>query len=207
MAFSCVKRAIPLLTLCPAQPPRLFQSIDWLIVQIFRGHIGVKHGLNETILEILSQCVDLKIATVRPNGAPQATVVSFVHDGLLLYFACAADSQKANNVSDEPRVSLTMTVLYEDWMAIKGLSISAIAERIDDAKEISEVGNLVLKRFPQAGQLEPAEWDEISFPMLRSQFISVLDDTRGLGHTDLVEVAAEDIAETLETTRHRWLVP
>ncbi|MGI9422084.1 MAG: hypothetical protein ACR2PA_02745 [Hyphomicrobiaceae bacterium] len=60
-----------------------------------------------------------------------------------------------------------MTVPYEDWMAITGLSISTIAERIDDAKEISEVGNLVPKRILQAGQLEPVEWDEISFSILR----------------------------------------
>ncbi|MGI9422085.1 MAG: pyridoxamine 5'-phosphate oxidase family protein, partial [Hyphomicrobiaceae bacterium] len=77
--------------------------IDWFIIQIFRGHIGMKHELNETILEVLSQCVDLTIAAVRPDGVPQATVVSFVHDGLLLYFACAAVSQKASDISNEPR--------------------------------------------------------------------------------------------------------
>ena len=78
----------------------------------------MKHELNETILEFLSRCVDLTIATVRPDGAPQATVDSFVYEGLLLYFARASESQVANNITNEPRVSLTMTARYENWMAI-----------------------------------------------------------------------------------------
>ena len=78
----------------------------------------MKREFNETILAILSQWVDLTIAEVRLDGAPQATVDSFVHDVLLLYFAYASKSQKANNIANEPRISLTMTARYENWMAI-----------------------------------------------------------------------------------------
>ncbi|RUW86899.1 pyridoxamine 5'-phosphate oxidase family protein [Mesorhizobium sp. M7A.F.Ca.US.010.02.1.1] len=40
------------------------------------------------MINILARCMDMTIATARSDGSPQATVVSFVHDGLLLYFGC-----------------------------------------------------------------------------------------------------------------------
>src|SRR4051794_28114815 len=44
---------------------------------------SMKQAVRETIIDLLSRCKDMTIATVRPDGAPQATVVSYVHDGLL----------------------------------------------------------------------------------------------------------------------------
>ena len=121
----------------------------------------------QKILDILSRCKEMTVATVRPDGAPQATVVSFVHDGFFLYFTCSASSQKAANISCEPRVSVAMTAPYGRWSNIEGLSISAIAEQADDAKEISEIGRLIRARFPQASSFESAEWRDISFFRLR----------------------------------------
>lgn len=47
----------------------------------------MKHELQQRTIGILSRCMDTTIATIRPDGSPQATVVSFV---LLLYFGCEA---------------------------------------------------------------------------------------------------------------------
>ena len=42
---------------------------------------------------------------------------------------------------------------------------------------------------------------------LRPTIVSVLDYTKGFGHTGLVTIDADVIAGTLESTRHNWLVP
>ena len=48
-------------------------------------------ALHEKILAILSGATDMTIATVRPDGYPQATTVGYVHDGVKIYFGTSAD--------------------------------------------------------------------------------------------------------------------
>ena len=88
----------------------------------------MQQELKAKILEILGDCHDMAVATVRPDGAPQVTVVSFVHDGMLIYFGCGVNSQKAANIAGEKRVSVAMTAPYADWMESRGLSLAADAE-------------------------------------------------------------------------------
>ena len=54
-------------------------------------------ALREEILSVLKGASDMTIATIRPDGYPQATTVSYVSDGLTIYFGCAAESQKAEH--------------------------------------------------------------------------------------------------------------
>ena len=43
--------------------------------------------IEATILDILSKQTDMTLATIREDGYPQATTVSFVSDDLDIYFA------------------------------------------------------------------------------------------------------------------------
>jgi Pyridoxamine 5'-phosphate oxidase len=56
-------------------------------------------ALKQEIVSILDEANDLTIATVREDGYPQATTVSYVNDGRKIYFGCAAASQKAQNLA------------------------------------------------------------------------------------------------------------
>lgn len=168
---------------------------------------AMKHELQRKAVDILSRCKDMTIATVRPDGFPQATVVSFVHDGLLLYFGCGAASQKAQNISRDPRVSVAVTEPGEDWMKIRGLSMAATAEQVTVAAELEEIGRLFWRRFPQLSGIQPPEGAALRLFRVRPKIISILDYSLGFGHADLVTVEADDIAETLESMRHHWLIP
>ena len=167
----------------------------------------MQHALQEKIVDILSRCRDLTVATVRPDGAPQATVVSFVHDGLVVYFACGRQSQKAANIAQEPRVSLAMTVPFDDWMKIAGLSMAAHATMVTDPSEQALVWRLMLERFPQIAEMDDAQMpmSEVATFKLRPTIVSVLDYAKGFGHSDLVEIGADDIARARQSMRHRWL--
>ena len=114
----------------------------------------MQHEVQDQILAILSQCHDMAIGTVRPDGAPQVTVVSFVHDGMLIYFGCGVNSQKATNIAREARVSVALTAPYADWMAIRGLSLAAEAEEVRDPGELGLVWRLMNERFPQFADIE-----------------------------------------------------
>lgn len=145
-------------------------------------------GLEKTIIAILDGAKDMTVATIREDGYPQATTVSFAHDGLTLYFGCGADSQKARNLARNDKVSLTVDLPYESWDEIKGLSAGGNAVRLSDQQEIDRVGRLMLAKFPQITQYAPPEgMEEMAVFKVTPKVFSVLNYSKGFGHTDLVE--------------------
>lgn len=167
----------------------------------------MQHVLARKIVAILSRCTDMTVATLAADGSPQATVVSFVHDGLLLYFGCGATSQKAANLSRDRRISVAMTAPYRHWREIEGLSIAATAAEVTEPGEAEKVGRLMYQRFPQLASIEQTTVGAVRLYRVQPRFVSVLDYARGFGHTDVVEIAATDVAAALESMRHHWLVP
>ena len=78
-------------------------------------------ALQNQVLTLLDQHRTMSLATLRPDGWPQATTVGFAHDGLTLYFLCGPDSQKASNLARNDRVSLTIDHDTPQVMEITGL--------------------------------------------------------------------------------------
>ena len=146
--------------------------------------------LSREIFAILDDANDMTIATVHDDGYPQATTVSYVNDGLKIYFGCAAESQKAKNLARNSKVSLTVNLPYSSWAEIRGLSIGGKAELITDPQQMDQVSQLMFEKFPQIAGYAPAELEDIVLFRVTPEIISVLDYRKGFGHTDLVEVAA-----------------
>jgi general stress protein 26 len=141
------------------------------------------------VLTILDRATDLTLATVRPDGYPQATTVSYVHDGLTLYVGVGKDSQKAENIRHCNKVSLTVNLPYASWSEIQGLSMAGIATIVSDPEKISHAGACMMQRFPQLAQFATEQgMDDIVFLEVEPQVISVLDYQQGFGHTELVTV-------------------
>ncbi len=151
-------------------------------------------ALRAKIVTILERCPDMTIATVRPDGAPQATVVSFVHDGLQIYFGTGREAQKAVNIESDPRVSITVTTPYADWQHIEGVSMAGIAGEVTSAQEEAIVGKLMLDRFPQLMDTLELFQNQTKLFRVSPTVISVLDYSKGFGHTDLVAVDKDDAA-------------
>jgi general stress protein 26 len=143
---------------------------------------------HEKIVKILSAATDMTIATVRPDGYPQATTVGYVNEGVKVYFGTSADSQKARNIALSDKVSLTVTLPYDRWEEILALSMGGRAARMTDRAEIAKVGRLMLKKFPQGVDFGPEEGDVIALFSVTPVVVSVLDYRNGFGHTELVEV-------------------
>lgn len=144
--------------------------------------------LRERILAVLADGKDMTIATVRPDGFPHASVVSFVNDGLDICFGCSPASQKARNISQCDKVSVTVTPDYEQWDEIRGLSAGGIAERVTRPEDVARIGDLMFAKFPQVANYVPEDTGEIAFFRIRPKVVSVLDYTKGFGHCDLVTV-------------------
>src|SRR6186713_2563228 len=91
----------------------------------------------------------MSLATLRPDGWPQATTVGYVNEGLALYFLCGLDSQKAANLARDDRVSLTIDHDTPDLMAITGISMAARAQEVGDEAEAQRIISLLPSKYPE----------------------------------------------------------
>jgi nitroimidazol reductase NimA-like FMN-containing flavoprotein (pyridoxamine 5'-phosphate oxidase superfamily) len=144
--------------------------------------------IKRKILTLLDQHRIMTVATVRPDGWPQATTVGYVNEGLTLYFLCDVDSQKAKNLARDDRVSLTIDHDTADLMAITGLSMAAHAQPVNDPVEADKVLRMLPLKYPENAALASSmpSLDDVRVFRLTPTVISVLDYSKGFGHADLV---------------------
>ena len=144
--------------------------------------------IRQQILDVLDTNRLMTIATLRPDGWPQATTVGYVNDGLAFWFLCGRDSQKATNLARDDRVSITINDNPSDIMAITGLSMAARAVPVTDRAEAEKVLGLMPLKYPDQASLPVAmpTPDDVSLFRIEPEVVSVLDYTQGFGHSDLV---------------------
>lgn len=146
-------------------------------------------GLRKFILELMNTHSYLRLATVRDNGWPQVTTVAYANDGFALYVATGADAQKVHNIGHCGKVSLTIDSDYHDWNKIRGLSMAAVAEVLRERGAMEHAITLLKKKFPIFAELGEAQhYKGWAFLKITPTLISVLDYTKGFGHTTLVRV-------------------
>lgn len=146
-------------------------------------------ALKSRILALLDQHRIMTVATVRPDGWPQATTVGYASEGLTLYFLCALDSQKARNLALDNRLSLTIDHDTANVMQISGLSMAAYAEPVTGHDEGERIIQMLASKYDataNAGMVMPPPEAVRLFRVIPT-VISVLDYSKGFAHTDLVE--------------------
>lgn len=142
------------------------------------------------ILQILNQNRIMTIATLRSDGWPQATAVGYVNDGFKLYFLCGLDSQKSKNIARDSRVSLTINDDPAQIMEITGVSMAARAIAVLDRTEAQKVLSMLPSKYPDQKNFPGPmpEPEQVRIYRLEPVVISLLDYSKGFGHTDLFEI-------------------
>src|SRR5437016_7690015 len=140
------------------------------------------------ILTLLDQHRIMTVATLRPDGWPQATTVGYVNEGLTLYFLCGLDSQKAANLVRDDRLSLTIDHDTLQVMEITGLSMAARAQAVVDPVEAGKILRMLPLKYPEQASLPGPipTTEQVRIFRVTPTVISVLDYSKGFGHTDLV---------------------
>ena len=145
-------------------------------------------ALRAFVVDLLASHELLTLATVREDGWPQATTVGYVNDGLTLFVATGAEAQKVRNIRRDPRVSLTVNGANADWTRLQGLSMAASAQVLDSRSEIQRVARLMKKKFPSLVEFSDPERERgWAFLRIVPQVISIIDYTRGFGHSVLLK--------------------
>ena len=124
-------------------------------------------ALRSKILEVLQRQHFMTVATIRPDGYPQATTVKYIHDDLILYFATAPTSQKAGNIRLNNKVSVAIVDLAQDFYKLRGLSMSGTAAMVQEKEKAEELALRLFGRLPQKRRLVPEDPKELAVYEIR----------------------------------------
>ena len=145
--------------------------------------------IRQQIIGVMNSHKVMTVATIRPDGYPQATTVNYVNEGLALYFVCDKNSQKVSNLKQNRKVSLTIDHLEGDWRTVRGLSLGGTAEVFNEGdREFRHTLDLITRKFPRLGEVLKKEIEAMAAVKITPEVISFIDYSKGFGHTDLVEV-------------------
>lgn len=136
------------------------------------------------------------IATVRSDGWPQATIVSYANEEILIYFVVSRQGQKFANIQKDDRVSLVVGRDSEHPAAIKALSIAARASEVRDPKQRERAVRLILDRHPDLAKLERPTPGHSAVMRAYPEIITILDYSKGFGHADVLTVSPGGVEMT-----------
>jgi nitroimidazol reductase NimA-like FMN-containing flavoprotein (pyridoxamine 5'-phosphate oxidase superfamily) len=152
--------------------------------------------MEQKAVDILNQHRLMAIATLRPDGWPQATMVSYANEGLLLYFIISRASQKYANIQRDSRVSIVVGRDFEDPTQITALSIAANASEVRDPEQRERAIDLVLQRHPALAKLPRPVLGHSAVMRAYCSIVTILDYSKGFGHADLLTVSPGGVEMT-----------
>jgi PPOX class probable F420-dependent enzyme len=108
----------------------------------------------ESHADLLENPTFAHLATVRPDGSPQSSVMWFVWDGERIRMTHTKTRQKFRNLADEPRVALSI-VDPED--AYRFLEVRGTVESIEDDDAEASFYQSLQKRYGQSYRISDAD--------------------------------------------------
>lgn len=144
--------------------------------------------VRERILNFLAHHHVMTLATVRPDGFPQATMVYYVNSDLVIYFAIDPGSQKAGNIRLNNKVSIAIAGQTELAYKLQALYLSGPARRIVDQSLVRDVQLKLFQVIPEAKRFAPADPEQLAVYSITPVAISIVDFEAGYGNTVVVEL-------------------
>jgi len=138
----------------------------------------------------------MSLATVGPSG-PHATNLFYACDGLALIWVSEPDTRHSREIEADSRVAATIAPDYSDFAAIRGVQVAGTARRIVAEDHRMRYLALLEARYPFLRQLTagPAKLRQayagISVYRLEPARLVMIDNTKGFGHKETIELSTE----------------
>ncbi len=142
-------------------------------------------------IEILNNHRQMAISTVRPDGWPQTTIVGYANEGWDLYFLIFRSSQKLANISRDDRVSIAVAAEARSLGEIKAVYAGANAAEVTGQSEREKAWELLVQRHPNLADVGPPDDSQTALMRARCKYVSVVDYSQGIGHTEELTVDEE----------------
>lgn len=156
--------------------------------------------MKDRVQAFLAEHNCMTLATVGPDGAPQAAAVFYAADeGFNLYFLSSPTSRHSQNLARQPAVAATIQADGQAWQSIRGLQIEGTACQVEDVRELAHAAHVYAGRFEfLKGLLGVADAGgpavlrgpvaSSRFYVLRPTWLRLIDNTRGFGQKEELEL-------------------
>ena len=160
--------------------------------------------MKQKAVEILDANRLMAIATMREDGWPHTTMVSYANEDILIYFIISRASQKFANIERDDRVSLVVGRDFHDPATIRALSVAARASEVRDPKQRERAVHLLLERHPGLRELEKPEPGHSAVMRANPEIITILDYSKGFGHSDILTVGPGGLTSMTPARDDDW---
>ena len=148
--------------------------------------------MEENAIQILDSHMTMAISTLRPDGWPQTTFVGYANDALMIYFLIFRSSQKFTNIQRDDRVSIAVSDEPKDIYKLAAVYAGAHATEVTDPKQRESAWRLLTQRHPNLANFELPDISETAMMRAACEYVSVLDYSKGLGHTEALTIGVGD---------------
>jgi len=144
--------------------------------------------MEQPAIGILNDNKIMTVATIRPDGWPQATIVGYANEGFQLYFLIYRTSQKFANISQDNRIAITVGHEPTELRDVKAVYAGCTVKEVTDLGEKSRAWTLLAERHPNLTDLAPPQTSEVATMVAHCKHVSVLDYSKGLGQSESLTV-------------------
>jgi len=146
--------------------------------------------MEQPAIGILNDNRIMTVATMRPDGWPQATMVGYANEGFSLYFLIYRTSQKFANILKDNRIAITVGHEPTELRDVKAVYAGCTAKEVTDLAEKSRAWRLLAERHPNLTDLAPPGADEVATMVAHCRHVSVLDYSEEIGQTESLTLDA-----------------
>jgi len=136
--------------------------------------------LENKVNKYLADHYYLNLATVSPQGNPMAHTLAYVSEEAIVYLATRKNTRKVQNIMHNPHVAYTVDEDDPDWFDMKALQVEGRASIINDEKELREIGEIMVAKFPIVADMPPDP--EIILIKIEPEVIYYLDYSVEFGY-------------------------
>lgn len=140
--------------------------------------------IKEEINRYLQNHQTMTLATVNKKNNPIAHTLEYVYDGTYIYFTTNKYSRKINNMNRNCNIGCTVDQSYSNWLEIQGVQLTGVATIMNSGKEMKQVLDMYLRRFPIVAEFPPNP--DMVFVKITPTEAFFLDYTKGFTHRDVV---------------------
>lgn len=108
--------------------------------------------LKKRIAQLIERERVSRVATAGKAGVPHVVPVCHVLVDGKVYFGSGRDGRKVLNLSDNPRIAVTVDLYSDDWTNLKGVMVQGTARLIGKGPRFRRVRGFLYKKYPQYPQ-------------------------------------------------------
>ena len=145
-------------------------------------------------IRILDSHRIMSIATNRPDGWPQNTIVGYANIGLTVYFVVFRSSQKLANIRNDPRVAISVGHEPSGLDQLAAVYAGGLAQEVTDQTEKAQAWKLLGERHQNLVGLNLPTAEQAAVMRVKCQYVSLLDYRVAFGHHASFEVDRSEVA-------------